>query len=218
MRKTNGIKPTTNKILLTLLLITISTQQAKGESLLVEVTGLPSNKEAEVWIVNSESRQKLTANPSTSKAKVTQLSPGKYVITPLSVSAESSMYIPASFDPTNIINITSGENPTVTIRYEQAGHLQLSTSNLPPNLPGKLTVIGGPKGKFTVCPSEGAILNLPLLPGRYIITPNVVSDGKAAYEAPRSRVTLNSGDKVNLIIEYEESKTTDPKTINSSGC
>ncbi len=194
-----------------------TSSQNSSKSLLVEVVGLPADKEVEIWVVNNDSKRKFTLHSSTSKATVIKVPPGKYVITAFNATAEGKTYMPANFDPSNIVSVDGGESLTVSVTYEQAGHLQLSASNLPPSLSGKLEIISPSRKKITLCPSVGTVLNLPLLPGLYIITPKSVSDGKITYVAPRSRVTLDSGELINFVAEYEESRTAE-EAASSSDC
>ena len=124
-------------ILLTTFWLSFSSAESNG-TLIVEVTGLPSEKEAEVWAISKESRQKFTLRPSIDGAAAMQLSPNTYIITALNVPAEGASYMVSDLQPNNVLQVSADETTTVSIEYVQAAVLIIEVNNLPDSVLSKL--------------------------------------------------------------------------------
>ncbi len=192
-------------------------------TLIVEVTGLSSGKEAEVWAVSKGSRQKFTLRPSTDKAGALQLSPDTYIISALNVSGEGGSYMVSDTRPSNVIEISTGETTTVSIEYSPVAALTIEVNNLPADVLSKLEVVNGSSGeKTSVCNLASSPMILPLLPSYYAIVAYNVSAGGNTYEAEQDvyTVTLKGGELTTISINYEnvgETKEGDLEGV-SSGC
>ena len=202
------------------------TQQETGSSgksgtLIVEVAGLPSGKEAEVWAVSKESRRKFTLRPSTDKAAAIQLSPNTYIITALNVPAEGASYMVSDLRPNNVLQVSADETTTVSIEYVQAAVLIIEVNNLPDSVLSKLDVINSASGeKLSVCNLVNSPSILTLLPNYYAVAAFNIGVNGNTYKADKSvsSVNLKSGERTTISINYNnmgETKEGDLEGISS---
>ena len=207
-------------VLLTILGLSFGFAQSNG-TLIVEVTGLPSEKEAEVWVISKESRQKFTLRPSIDGAAAIQLSPNTYIITALNVPAEGASYMVSDLQPNNVLEVSADETTTVSIEYVQAAVLIIEVNNLPDGVLSKLYVVNGSSGeKLSVCNLVNSPSILTLLPSSYAVAAFNVGVKGNTYKAEKlvSSVNLNNGESATISINYNnmgETKEGDLEGISS---
>lgn len=209
----------------TTLLISVSFAQQNANSakgtLLVEVTGLPDDIEAEVWAVSQEAKQKAVFHPAVGKFGIQKLLPSNYTISAFNAPTKDSAYIASNFEPSNTIDISANKESKVTIEYVKAAILTLEVKGLPMGELSKLEIVDGTSGqKFNVCNGAGAPILLTLVPKYYAIVAQKVYAKGIAYEAtqPLATVTLKGGEQKTVTLEYVNVGKADSKEESSSGC
>lgn len=157
----------------------------------VEVEGLPSGAEPDLFLVQGEDEWSIPAD-----GLLEGMEPGQYTVIADSYQGAETVYEASDV----AVTIVSGEITDVTVSYLiDPGYLDVEVNGLPEGSDHNIDVVADSDGEVTVLPESGS---LTLEPGTYDVEPQEVEAGLATYEADGETVEISSGVTAYVEIDY----------------